>query len=996
MKRLTTRNIQDKQKLDDNFKRKENIFINTEIEESNVNKEGFIKYIEDKMKKKEKEDIIKNSSGGNKNNKLYIPSEYTDVYENNFGGNSSGNLKIGNYEDTINIPIENLGIKKQEYDSYLIEQTEVIAIESVLRNKTLYPDQNNFKTTFGKVINQVKKIELVSTEIPNTDQVITDDPISIQNNLFTWENEEDIFLGIYNNVSIETIEPDTVDINIPNHYLDKKKYIEGNRILTISNSTCTPSIDGVHVFDIIDSNTIRINYMDGINFLSTATVNTGIPNYTVSLTPGNYNAKSLGDELQKQLNLVKRRNRTGIYHFFEVSVNIYTDIISIQSVILTQLGVGPLSTLSGSGIITVNQLEHGYKTGDLVKIVDAKQIGGIPANVLNGNFIVTLINSNSFSYEVNERANETTDGGGTTVKTGEKAPFRILFESSSSLLVNIIGYPNEDSSEKIINNDGLNVTNPITTKSFIPSNLEIIDIHTLRITTPIPHGLEETNIFDITNISVDTNPIVTTNIPHLLTIENRVYITDTDTLPKLEGTYNIRVTSPTTFKILDQTNSLVIGGTTGKIKYGGDTVVFYGMDTLPKINKEDRLLPFFVENVTTTTFDINIVENLIYLNEESISETVIGTSQLIIEHPLHGFNTISSIEPLSSTKATITTLFNHNLNGTIYELVNIETIVSDTVDITIIGHGLTTSDTITITSSTSSPNINGERNIQVIDINTIRINLVGGIVASATATVSVGDVIVITNSNSEPKIVLNSLNSPRYNINVTSSNTFEIITGYPITTAGTYGIIGRDLVMSLYRVEAETKNSIDIASIPVDIINNHYYKVNLIDENHYMIRLLNHHSDKTITAGGSSVCISSSLHGFREFQYNTVDGTEDTKLYRSIKLSGEDFIYFVIPGIATVITPGNEFLGDVFAKILLTSPPNTMNYNTFISAPKIYNPPLATFNELEIFVKRKDNVLYNFHNIDFSFSLKVTYNVDILENSYISSGVGKSIYNTKN
>jgi multidrug efflux pump subunit AcrB len=62
-----------------------------------------------------------------------------------------------------------------------------------------------------------------------------------------------------------------------------------------------------------------------------------------------------------------------------------------------------------------------------VYILGVKSIGGIPSTALVGAQIVTVLNVNTFQYEVNVKAGETLVGGGNTVKIGRQAPFQLLF-----------------------------------------------------------------------------------------------------------------------------------------------------------------------------------------------------------------------------------------------------------------------------------------------------------------------------------------------------------------------------------------------------------------------------------------------------------------------------------------------------------------------------------------------------------------------------------------
>jgi len=54
-----------------------------------------------------------------------------------------------------------------------------------------FPDSNHFKYNLGKNFNKVKKIRLLSSEIPNTEKSIKQYPATKQNNILYWQNAED-------------------------------------------------------------------------------------------------------------------------------------------------------------------------------------------------------------------------------------------------------------------------------------------------------------------------------------------------------------------------------------------------------------------------------------------------------------------------------------------------------------------------------------------------------------------------------------------------------------------------------------------------------------------------------------------------------------------------------------------------------------------------------------------------------------------------------------
>ena len=70
-------------------------------------------------------------------------------------------------------------------------RTAIIAIDSGDRDKSLYPSQNNFRIYFGENFINVKRVCLVSTEFPNTEQLIKSQPASKKNNKLYWVNGPD-------------------------------------------------------------------------------------------------------------------------------------------------------------------------------------------------------------------------------------------------------------------------------------------------------------------------------------------------------------------------------------------------------------------------------------------------------------------------------------------------------------------------------------------------------------------------------------------------------------------------------------------------------------------------------------------------------------------------------------------------------------------------------------------------------------------------------------
>ena len=866
-------------------------------------------------------------------------------------------------------------IEKEKKNVIKIESPSIIDIDTRNRDKNAYPYPSDFKFPLGKTFYNIKSIELVSTAIPNTDQVITNTPEKILNNKISWVNREDQDLGIYLNRSVSSI-GDFLFVTIQNHRLGTQVR-DGRFYVKISKSTTTPSVDGIRFAEIFDANTLKIPFNGGINATATLDIDTGVPNYTVDLTPGNYTATSIATEIQKQMNLVKRRNNTGdIFHYFTVDVNLDTDVMVFRSYITRQLQGNPLTVISGSGIITVTSISHGHKSGDFVLIIGAKTTGGITSNILNGLFTVDVLNSDSFTYEVNERASETANGGGTTCKTGTPSEFKLIFDTAESLIANNIGFPSEDSSEKLGTSQS-----PLTTKALHITDAQISGDY-VTFTSP-GHELESVESYVLTSLTAGSTPIFTTSTNHGLRDTQSVHIYYPWSEPKLNGFYSITATGPDTFR-LDTITISVPGSGLGELKHGGDTIKLIDFKSIPSINGN----LYFVENGTANTFQIK--QTLTQIQQDNIPNTLVGTTQIFINHENHGFNTIVSIDPDTATSALITTKVPHGLNGERFTGATKQSSILNTVDITTLSpHGLETSDTVFISNSVSGADISGTHVIQFITSTIFRIFFVGG-TDLGTCDVNTGDNVIFSETNSTPSLSSNNLGIIKFYIEYVNDTSFIVRTGFPITTPGTFGLLGRDNKIALHRVTASENGGSTLGGIPLISINGHFLNIDrIVDENNYMVRV-KEHSTFTSSAGGSDTVITSSRHGYRKFQSNTFSGEEEGALYRSISLEGENYLYLVSPGLQTVFSPGNEIVGEIFSRIVLTEPPGSMLFDSFVSVPKIFNPPLSSLKDISFKMKRSDGILFNFNDIDYSMSLKIIEIVDRIVDTEMSSVTGAS------
>jgi len=109
---------------------------------------------------------------------------------------------------------------------------------------------------------------------------------------------------------------------------------------------------------------------------------------------------------------------TNIKVYVEAGNNLY-DITPIRVTFTTSSTPSTdncFDVVNGSTTVTVNIVGHGMTTGSYVTISGATAVGGIPADSLNQEFSVTVVDQDNFTIVVNTAATSTvSNGGGTAI-----------------------------------------------------------------------------------------------------------------------------------------------------------------------------------------------------------------------------------------------------------------------------------------------------------------------------------------------------------------------------------------------------------------------------------------------------------------------------------------------------------------------------------------------------------------------------------------------------
>lgn len=77
-----------------------------------------------------------------------------------------------------------------------------------------------------------------------------------------------------------------------------------------------------------------------------------------------------------------------------------------------RLGSAPLGVTSGSAVVTVTDVAHGYSSGLSLKVFGASAVGGITPN---GTFAITVTDVDHYTFTFGSNATSTASGGGTNV-----------------------------------------------------------------------------------------------------------------------------------------------------------------------------------------------------------------------------------------------------------------------------------------------------------------------------------------------------------------------------------------------------------------------------------------------------------------------------------------------------------------------------------------------------------------------------------------------------
>jgi hypothetical protein len=800
-------------------------------------------------------------------------------------------------------------------------------------------------------------------------------------------------------VNIDSRDRDKTLYPKPNHF----KIFLGKSFYNVK-TVKLASIEFPNTYAVINSTNNQIfwrNQEDIIDdFTVTTESNLNYPVYSASLRIGSYVASTLGTEITSKLDAIRRKqgvsngnNVLGDFHYFVVSLDISTDIVTFTSLVLQQLPNNPLSTSTGSGVITVNAPSHGYSNNEIIYLVSPKTTAGISSSVLEGFQRITVINNNTFTFEVNIKAGETVLGGGNTVQAGKKAPFQLLWGEHSGTVAQNIGFPLENSSEQIV--------------TYI-SRIE--NIKQMMISVSQLHLLLRT--YDYIGQAISVGFLIDS--------------ADPTTFVSFQSFQIFDIVSPTALLVLVSSDNVITDLETGGVNASQATYIKFGTNVALPVSSYSKYVinTFLVTTNSSHNYTLaNIGDNVTLQN--TVDPTVVNDADYdgtykILEVPSSTTFTLSGV--LNSTKIGLGSISRYNLLQTHTAVIsnvipNVITISNQVYSrIEVIGyHGLQVGDKVGFNGLTTNPQIPSSLTISAVESDTSFLipysfssvdtqNINNGTAIIGTGIIKVSfpahgfNQIVNVSSGGSGQVIIQtkvahgfstgssirlsgtnttpSLDGFYTSIVYLSPDTFSITSTLPTIPANLVGILG--LSNNFYLYAAETLGGIQALNI-----NNIQFTVrDIIDSDNFTFYIPEVYATFTESGGGTNVYISSNYHGFNGVQQNT----KNSLLNRSINLEGENYSFLTCPQLATMMNTGT--VKDIFARITLDQSPGYVCFN-FLSNPKNFDTvPLEKLTELEFGVVNYDSTLYEFNDLDFSMTLEITEVIDGTDAFNVSSKRG--------
>lgn len=924
------------------------------------------------------------------------------------------------------------------------EKKTYISIDSRDRNKTLFSKPNHFRTFLGRTFYNVKSVKLASLEFPNTNAVINS-----SNNKIYWRNLEDIENDVIDQKT-KTYPVYEATIRTGSYILTTLQTEIIHRLQSIKRQNNLSSFHFADVSLNYDTDLCTFRFLD-LELLDPNPLFTTVSSNTINVKYNNHpfqvgdivyirDAKSLsdipGNEINNEFSIISKTDN-------QFSVEVSTRASATTP---TELGGGgqavkvgkaaPFQFMFGNFADTIAD-NLGFPLRNSAQSIDTQIIGIQQCflAIVTTNTPHNLRNTSEFvgkRFEIN----------GTDVIDGNNTLAKVLDDVTLLFIPSSFSQPLPADKEFIDNrNNALTIKVRQNPNEFVViSSLRNNATPTVLIKTLTNHGFElDSQIIPV--FDTDSKPVLdgiqsvvgVIDSTRIL-VEGRLEINGGagdvsgnksdfhGRISRNDPLHSVALTTTSVSIIPNQINMLRISCIKFNLNLGsneselfdaqdildvGNSVVLNNFDILPSATRTFYIKHF---NGSANTFDV-AYEGVPIVTIQPLPNANIGTSKMFLYLPNHGFNQIQNYTGKQDEKSfTITEIGETGGNSS---KIYIKYSPS---------YRFRKDDVITITSSNATftnsdgtiSTFVGEKNVFecVQDINTEEFNEIridgnidgAGTQGTLTFKENYFEVTTVLDhklENLDPVRIMETgeelldNNTQRFdfkrhkeielipstNGNGYSTTAFKIFTKTIDVSkkTGSSGIIGMSNGFTLY-------NSEPLGGIPSTSINDNPLTVEKVfstNNNIFLFNVGSVFSSSAIKGGGSNVFISSLYHGFSEIQDNTENGV----LYKSISLEGEQYVFLTCPTLGTVISTGS--VNDIFARISLTDSPGSVIFDAYLSNPKLFEEgSMPTLSELEFSVKLFNGALYDFNDMDYSFTLEITELVDYISNTNISSRRG--------
>lgn len=952
-------------------------------------------------------------------------------------------------DDTEKADLSKMPIKK--VTSY---RRSVVLIDSKFRNKQLYPKQNNFVFTFPRKYNNVASIKLIQTIIPNTDSVIKDQPLELRNNRIYWINQEDVDLfdqlgyfpiysvslkpGNYNALSIVDEITDKMnnvlrrngDPNAPYHYFniscdldtDVFEFVSLKRVLLPANPFKT----------IINTNIIEVNhpghgYLTGqiVYFSGSQSVSGFSADYINNkfvinvIDPNTYsfqvNTSAVSDSQTGGNSVFASVDSPFKFLWGEytdtVGFNLgfsqenSSELIDINNPITTfEISIIDFVFDSNTNTIQIKTKDQHYlKEGQNIKIrtLRLNNISYTVSEVIDDYTFTISSNlsldlSNGIVYTPNLKVKFTNHKFETikfigdyqnnlvTVKTTNS---NVSYKSGEYIYIKSIpltGYFQINKQEKLINGNFDTIERPGIYSKIKVSNGIILAKSGNDLFLSSDNGITYSSVYtgnDIVDFHIEGKKVlIMDNGPN-----NEPFIITSKDLMNTYMTINYNDSINTSVS-----EKKYLGGACS-ISKDGNVMAIVSYDISAQVFGAILINGLWSDWTSLTDYLIvkYIPQNIPISLSTNDDGSVIALSvrrdldnNILFVYRDNNWNVsnipdknIQDYEPLKAVvsddgnyitlltaKNTLLSykgrMFRSSDKGTTFSQV-ISGPITDNMDwndITMSNNGM-----YQLASTISDVYLSLDYGQSWTNINTIN---------------GVSNLWLSDNLENLIYLSYNSVYVWDYCIKIEYNGGFII--------DGNEGFIGYDDGLYLYNLQSPVGN---IGNIDLNNINNTLVRVSqVIDKDNFVISTPNVYT-KLDNLGGNEVRITSYRHGFFGTQNNK---TTETMLNRPISLQGFDYIYMCSPQLEGTVD-NNANIKDAFAIILLNQPPGSVIFNSFIDNPKIYyESPLPVLEKLQFIIRNPTGSLFDFNNIDYSFTLEIIEVIDTFENSNISSQRGET------